>query len=100
MSSEKAHAATLVDIPFRKKLIEDGDSFYVTISHKELDSLIGNLMHLCDLNSDSVYREALKSEIKMRSRRWLDEEYEDAGYRNYEVQEGANIINLRAIASK
>jgi hypothetical protein len=78
---------------YNKPLIE-ADAYYVTISHKELDGLVGSLMHLMDLNSDAQFREAMKSEIKSRARRWLDDEYERAGYRNYAVQHGARIYNL------
>ena len=97
MSIELEPEKEFVDVPFRKSLIEEQGGYYVTISHKELDSLVGNLMHLCDLNSDAVYREALKSEVKQRSRNWLDEQYALSGYKNYAVESGAYIINIDAI---
>jgi hypothetical protein len=72
----------------------DFDGVYVMISHSELDNLIGSLMHLMDLNSDVHFRDAMKSEIKMRARKWLDDNYSICGYINYEYQPGAKVVGI------
>lgn len=55
-------------------------AYYVAVSHQELDYLIGRLMQICDLTGDLEQRTALKSEIKHRSRDWLDDLYSESGY--------------------
>lgn len=67
---------------------------YVMISHSELDNLIGSLMHLMDLNSDVQFRDAMKSEIKMRTRQWLDDNYAICGYKDYRYQSGAKVVSI------
>lgn len=67
-----------------RPLIDTGGGYYTLISHKELDSLVGRLMQLFDLNGDAEQRNALKSETKQRCREWLDDQYEEAGYRKFE----------------
>ena len=75
------------------------DGLYVMISHKELDNLIATLMHLAELDSDKEHREAIKGEIKHRVRNWLDNEYRDAGYENYDVVPGATIVDVPKVKS-
>lgn len=53
----------------------------VAVNHAHLDSLIGSLLHLCDLIGGQQ-GEALKSEIKNRSRAWLNDQYHIAGYKD------------------
>lgn len=65
---------------YASTLIKTKGAYYVPVSHLELDGLIGRLMHLCELMGDNVQREAMKSEIKLRTRSWLDSEYNRAGY--------------------
>ena len=69
-------------------------TYYVAISHTELDWLIASLMHLAELDSDKEHREALKGEIKVRTRAWLDDRYQTAGYINHSVVPRANVIDL------
>lgn len=76
------------------------DYFYVMISHKELDDLVSRLMHVVELDSDKEHRDALKGELKWRVRQWLDEEYREAGYENYSLVPGAQIIDIDSIAGK
>lgn len=77
-------------------LIEDG-GYFVTVSHRELDQLVASLMHVAELDSDKEHRDALKGELKARSRVWLDSLYDEAGYDKYSgVQVGTKIINLQA----
>jgi len=89
-------AAFVEDFSQRRPLIEinseDPQGVYVPISHAELDNLLGSLLHLMDLNSDTQFREAMKSEIKQRTRQWLDNEYSSIGYRNYRYADGAKIL--------
>lgn len=77
-----------------RPLVED-DAYYVLVSHAELDNLIANLMHLAELDSDKEHREALKGELKVRSRKWLDELYSDSGYTNYRLHEGIKPFELK-----
>ena len=74
--------------------LESPQACYVLVSHRELDWLIANLMHLVELDSDKEHREALKGEIKIRCRAWLDDRYSSAGYVNHEIVPRANIIDL------
>lgn len=62
-------------------VLDDGD--YVAVHHGHLDRLIGSVMAILDMNGDSVQREAQKSEIKMRIRQWLTDQYDNAGYQDY-----------------
>lgn len=82
------------DTLFGSRPLIQKDYLYVMVSHKELDDLIASLMHVAELDSDKEHREALKGELKYRMRRWLDNQYEDAGYRQYEVVKGATVINI------
>lgn len=52
----------------------------VPINHRDVDSLVGRLMQMCDLIGDPEQRSALKDTIKRHCRDWLDEEYEVMGY--------------------
>ena len=61
-------------------IVKNRDTYYVLVSHRELDSLIGRLMQMCELTGDTEQRKALKDEIKQRSRQWLDDLYRDSGY--------------------
>lgn len=66
---------------------------FVLVSHAELDSLVGRLMQMCELTGDVEQRKALKDEIKMRSRAWLDDLYECSGYDKYQgVKAGAKVF--------
>lgn len=64
----------------KARLIDLHDSDMVAIDFRHLDTLIGSLCHVMDLNSDKEYREHVKSEIKMRCRDWLTSQYTAAGY--------------------
>jgi len=64
-------------------IIIEGKGDFVAVHHGHLDQLIGSLMHLCELDSDKEHREALKSDIKMRCRQWLNDQYDNAGYQKY-----------------
>lgn len=63
-----------------ERLLNVEDSDMVGVDFRHLDTLIGSLCHVMDLNSDKEYREHVKSEIKMRCRDWLQHQYNDAGY--------------------
>lgn len=65
---------------------EDGD--FVAIHHGHLDNLVGSVMAVLDMNGDTVQRDAQKSEIKMRIRDWLNEQYRLCGYEEYKSKEG------------
>lgn len=66
---------------------------YVMVSHRELDELIARLMHLAELNGDKEHRDAVKGELKHRTRKWLDDLYRSSGYINHELREGATVID-------
>lgn len=85
----------LIELP-RKPLIED-DGYFVLVSHRELDSLIGRMMQVFELNGDVEQRNALKQETKWRCREWLDELYRDSGYVLHELVPGTKVINLKAV---
>ena len=67
------------------RLLHNNDGDCIAVNHFHLNSLIGSLMHLCDLNSDKEFRETLKSEIKMRCRAWMNDEFVVAGYEAYKA---------------
>lgn len=77
-----------------RPLVQNG-AYYVLVSHQELDSLIGRMMQLFELNGDIEQRDALKQEFKWRSREWLDELYTMAGYTNHHLSEKANIVTIK-----
>lgn len=77
-----------------RKLIQTEDSVSVAISHRELDDLIARLMHLAELDSDKEHRDALKGELKVITRGWLDNIYYEAGYRNHEIHKEANVVTI------
>lgn len=77
-----------------RPLIDLNGGVYVMISHAELDDLIGSLMHLMDLNSDVQFREAMKSEIKIRTRQWLNDKYSSSGYEYGTYLSGAKVIGI------
>jgi len=52
----------------------------IAVDFQHLDTLIGSLCHVADLNSDREYREHLKSELKIRCREWLRDQYRAVGY--------------------
>lgn len=80
--------------PKYKPLIEN-DAYYVLVSHQELDDLIGQLMHMFELNGDVEQRNALKRETKWKCRDWLDDLYEESGYfRDHTVAKDAPIHTL------
>ena len=87
--------------PYIFKLVETKNSdinndpvgIYTLISHKELDSLIGQLMQMCDLTGDIEQRKALKDTMKRICRRWLDNIYAASGYDKFKgVAKDAYII--------
>lgn len=64
-----------------KRLIKDPEgTVKVAIDFNHLDQLVGSLCHVMDLNSDREYREHIKSEVKMRCRQWLQDQYDLCGY--------------------
>ena len=65
---------------------------YVMVSHDELSGLIARLMHIAELNSDKEYRNALKGELKMVSRTWLDDLYHSAGYDNHNYDKTKVVV--------
>jgi len=79
MSLDKAGSKAVEDNRNYRPLIEDG-GYFVPVSHLELDSLIGRLCQLFELNGDVEQRNALKSETKQRCRDWLDAQYIESGY--------------------
>lgn len=69
------------EISYERPLVRYSDGFVsVPVNHKDLDDLIGRLMQMCELTGDVEQRRALKSEIKLRSRDWLDGLYSSTGY--------------------
>ena len=69
------------EVSYSRPLVRDTDGFVsVPVSHKDLDDLIGRLMQMCEPTGDVEQRRALKSEIKFRSREWLDGLYSSTGY--------------------
>lgn len=82
----------VVELP-KKPLIED-DGYFVLVSHRELDNLIGRMMQVFELNGDVEQRNALKQETKWRCREWLDEIYRDSGYVMHELTPGTKVIKI------
>jgi len=78
-----------------KPLIQD-DGYYVMVSHRELDDLIGRMMMMFELNGDVEQRNALKQEFKWRARAWLDDIYKMSGYESIvdDVSPEARVINI------
>jgi len=69
------------EVSYGRPIIKMPDGFVsVTVNHKDLDGLIGRLMQMCELTGDVEQRRALKDEIKLRSREWLDSLYKTSGY--------------------
>lgn len=67
--------------PLIRVMEENGPSgYFVAVSHRELDTLIGRYMQMCDLIGDVEQRKALKDTIKSISREWLDDRYTQSGY--------------------
>lgn len=67
--------------------------YFVPVSHYQLDHLIGRLMQMCELTGDIEQRKALKDEIKLRARAWLNDLYTSAGYDSFEgTKKDARII--------
>ena len=60
--------------------VSKGNTIYPLISFKELDTLTGRLMQMCELNGDVEQREALKRTIKQITKDWLHDQYREAGY--------------------
>ena len=65
-----------------KRLIDIDGIQNIALNFQHLDSLIGSLCHVADLDSDKEHREHVKSEIKLRCRAWLQDLYDVAGYRH------------------
>lgn len=92
----------------KRSLVRLGEgAFYVPISHLELDGLVGRLMQICDIMGDSTQREAVKSEIKQRTRGWLNSEYDYLGYKEpitkedlLELSKKSTVIQSRIILNK
>lgn len=78
-----------------KPLIQD-DGYYVMVSHRELDDLIGRMMMMFELNGDVEQRNALKQEFKWRARAWLDDIYKMSGYESIVdyLSPEARVINI------
>jgi len=74
-------------------LINNG-AYFVLVSHRELDTLIARFMHLAELDSDIEHRNAMKGELKSISRNWLDNLYEDAGYKNHCLDNTGQVVDL------
>ena len=85
-----------LDMPLSDKPLIQQDYYYVMVSHRELDDLIARLMHLAELDSDKEHRTAVKGELKYRVRNWLDQLYENSGYKNHKLVEGARVLNVDA----
>ena len=66
----------------KKRLLMNERGDMVAVHHGDLDHLIARLMHVCELDSDVEHRNALKGEIKMHCRDWLNEQYASAGYKD------------------
>lgn len=78
------------------RVLVEADGYFVPISHRELDILVGRLMQMCDLTGDQEQRKALKDTIKSITRDWLDSEYEMNGYDKWHgVKEGATIVTVK-----
>jgi hypothetical protein len=72
---------------------EEPSSYYVYVSHMELDNLVGRLMQMCDLIGDKEQRTALKDTIKRINRDWLDDLYDESGYERFSgVIKGVNPV--------
>ncbi len=69
----------------------------VPINHKQLNSLIGRLMQMCDLIGDNTQRKALQDTIKQICRDWMDAEYEDAGYDRWGGSNGKELKTVTAL---
>lgn len=72
----------------------------VPINHKQLNSLIGRLMQMCDLIGDNTQRKALQDTIKQICRDWMDAEYEDAGYDRWGGSNGKDLKTVDAFYYK
>lgn len=79
-----------------KPLIKS-DAVYVIVSHEELNGLIARLMHLAELDSDKTHREAMKGELKQIARGWLNDQYYEAGYRDYQIGSEARVVDLNKL---
>jgi hypothetical protein len=66
--------------------VQRGNTVYPLISFKELDTLTGRLMQMCELNGDVEQREALKRTIKQITKDWLHDLYREAGYNRFGEQ--------------
>ena len=67
----------------KEHLVKIHGTYYCLVSHEEIGDLIGNLMQLCDLMGDTEQRKAFKSEIKHRTRQWLDDRYWLGGFEKF-----------------
>jgi len=90
--SEETAIASEPDIGFR--VLIENDGYYVLVSHRELDDLIGRTMQMFELNGDVEQRNALKQEFKWRARAWLDNLYKDSGYRDFQLQPQAKLVDV------
>ncbi len=71
-------------------------SIYVTVSHSELDGLVGRMMQMCDLIGDPQQRKALKDTIKRNCRDWMNDQYESAGYDQFGgVRKGVEVHKIK-----
>ena len=94
--SEEARAK----IPNERRLLDIRNgiegSYFVAVSHRELDNLVGSLMQLIDIVGSQEQSRALKTEVKQRSRNWLDDLYQMAGYDKWAgVTESANPVLIK-----
>lgn len=90
--SEETVKASEPDLGFR--VLIENDGYYVLVSHKELDDLIGRTMQMFELNGDIEQRNALKQEFKWRARAWLDNLYADSGYRDFQLSPKAKLVDV------
>ena len=84
--------------PREHPLIED-EAYFVMVSHRELDHLIGQVMQMFELNGDVEQRNAQKQEFKWKARAWLDDIYAGSGYKNHQLAPKAKIVSIEALDS-
>lgn len=79
LETENFKNATRLDVPV---LVDyTGMSIKVTVDHMDLGNLIGRLMRMADIMGDVEQRRAVKDTIKREARDWLNDIYDEAGYR-------------------
>jgi len=85
---------SMSEVKYSGFLVDTKDGTFVPVSHKEVDSLVGRLMQMCDLIGDVEQRKALKDTIKRITRDWIDDEYSSRGYDKWEgARVGSSFID-------